>query len=183
MVNHDASYNGVTIKDATSAQCKNLKLSNGENMPELTDFLAMIAAEDWKNDTTKLIIEIKDHGNDELNTLAAQACVSAVYEADVADRVEYISFSITACKALHEADTEAKVAYLSGDKTPDELSGMGLTGLDYTLDRYTSNPTWIKEARDLEMTTNVWTIDGTDDIVKSNNLGIDFITTNNPVNC
>lgn len=181
MVNHDASYNGVTIKDATSAQCKNLKLSNGENMPELTDFLAMIAAEDWKNDTTKLIIEIKDHGNDELNTLAAQACVSAVYEADVADRVEYISFSITACKALHEADTEAKVAYLSGDKTPDELSGMGLTGLDYTLDRYTSNPTWIKEARDLEMTTNVWTIDGTDDIVKSNNLGIDFITTNNPV--
>ena len=82
---------------------------------------------------------------------------------------------------MHEADTEAKVAYLSGDKTPDELSGMGLTGLDYTLDRYTSNPTWIKEARDLEMTTNVWTIDGTDDIVKSNNLGIDFITTNNPV--
>ena len=45
-------------------------------MPELTDFLAMIAAEDWKNDTTKLIIEIKDHGNDELNTLAAQACVA-----------------------------------------------------------------------------------------------------------
>ena len=181
MVNHDASYNGVTIKDATSAQCKNLKLSNGENMPELTDFLAMVAAEDWQNDTTKLIIEIKDHGSDELNTLAAQTCVNAVYEADVADRVEYISFNLTACIALKDADPDAKVAYLNGDRSPEELSSIGLTGLDYTLDRYTNNPTWVKEARELEMTTNVWTIDGRDDIIKSNNLGIDFITTNNPV--
>ena len=181
MANHDASYNGVTIKDATSEQCKNLKLSNGENMPELTDFLAMVAAEDWQNDTTKLIIEIKDHGSDELNTKAAQACVNAVYEADVANRVEYISFNLTACIALKDADSEAKVAYLNGDKTPEELSSIGITGLDYTLDKYTNNPTWVKEARELEMTTNVWTIDSRDDIVKCNNLGIDFITTNNPV--
>lgn len=181
MVNHDASYNGVTIKDATSEQCKNLKLSNGENMPELTDFLTMVAAEDWQNDTTKLIIEIKDHGSDELNTLAAQTCVNAVYEADVADRVEYISFNLTACIALKDADPDAKVAYLNGDRSPEELSSIGLTGLDYTLDKYTNNPTWVKEARELEMTTNVWTIDDRDDIIKSNNLGIDFITTNNPV--
>lgn len=181
MVNHDASYNGVTIKDATSEQCKALTLSNGESMPEITDFLSMIAAENWTTDTTKLIIEIKDHGTDELNTLAAQTLVNAVYEADVADRVEYISFSLTACKALHEADSDAKVAYLSGDKSPQELSDLGLTGLDYTLVKYTSNPTWISEARELGLTTNVWTIDSTDEIIKSNNLGIDFITTNNPV--
>ena len=181
MVNHDAAFNGVTIKNSTSEQCKALKLSNGENMPELSELLETIAAENWTTDTTKLIIEIKDHGTDELNTAAAQAAVNAVYEADVADRVEYISFSLTACKAVRDADSDAKISYLNGDKSPQEISDLGLNGLDYTLDKYTSNPTWVKEARELGLTTNVWTIDGTDDIVKSNNLGIDFITTNNPV--
>ena len=53
--------------------------------------------------------------------------------------------------------------------------------MDYTLDRYTSNPTWIQEAKDLGLTTNVWTINDTNDMIKCNNLGIDFITTDNPV--
>ena len=58
---------------------------------------------------------------------------------------------------------------------------LGIKGLDYTLDRYTSNPTWIQEAKDLGLTTNVWTINDTNDMIKCNNLGIDFITTDNPV--
>lgn len=181
MVNHDASYNGVTIKDATSEQCKALKLSNGENMPELADMLKMIAEENWTTDTTRLIIEIKDHGNDELNTQAAQMTVNAVYEADVASRVEYISFSLKACTALHEADGNAKIAYLSGDKSPQELSDLGLTGLDYTLNTYLNNPTWVSEARELGMETNVWTIDSSEQIIRCNAMGIDYITTNNPV--
>ena len=31
------------------------------------------------------------------------------------------------------------------------------------------------------MTTNVWTINDTNDMIKCNNMGIDFITTDNPV--
>ncbi len=97
------------------------------------------------------------------------------------DRVEYISFSLVACNALHDADSEAKVSCLNGDKTPEELSALGLSGLDYTLSVYNSNPTWISEARNLDLTTNVWTINSTDEIIKCNNLGIDYITTDNPV--
>ena len=182
MVNHDPAFNGITIKDTTSAVCKNLKLSNGENMPELKELLAIIAAEDWQNDTTKLIIEVKDHGDDELNKKAAQACADAVYEAGVEDRVEFISFSLNLCQALVEASgSDIKVSYLNGDKTPQELSDMSITGIDYELKKYTKNPTWIKEAHDLDMTTNVWTISTRDDIIKSNYLGIDYITTDDPV--
>lgn len=181
MVNHDASYNGVTIKDATSEQCKALKLSNGESMPELSEFLKTIAEENWTTDTTRLIIEIKDHGSDELNTQAAQTAVNAVYEADVAARVEYISFSITACAAIHEADRDAKVAYLNGDLSPQDLNDLGIAGLDYTLNSYTAHPTWISEAQELGMETNVWTIDSSDQITRCNTMGIDYITTNNPV--
>ena len=181
MVNHDASFNGVTIKDATAAQCKALKLSNDETMPTLNDLLSIVANENWTTDTTKLIIEIKDHGTDDLNIEAAETTVNAVYEAGVQDRVEYISFSLVACNALHDADSEAKVSYLNGDKTPEELSALGLSGLDYTLSVYNSNPTWISGARNLDLTTNVWTINSTDEIIKCNNLGIDYVTTDNPV--
>ncbi len=181
MVNHDASFNGVTIKDATAAQCKALKLSNDETMPTLNDLLSIVADENWTTDSTKLIIEIKDHGTDDLNIEAAETTVNAVYEAGVQDRVEYISFSLVACNALHDADSEAKVSCLNGDKTPEELSALGLSGLDYTLSVYNSNPTWISEARNLDLTTNVWTINSTDEIIKCNNLGIDYITTDNPV--
>lgn len=181
MVNHDPSYNGVTIKTSTYDQCKDLTLSNGEKMPQLSDFLNIIKAENWTTDTTKLIIEIKDHGTDELNEAAAQAAVDAVNEAGVEDRVEYISFSMVACQSVLKADPAARVAYLSGDKSPQEISDAGLTGLDYTLSVFNSNTTWAQDAHDLELTTNVWTIDNHDDIIKVNNMGIDYITTNNPV--
>lgn len=184
MVNHDASYNGVTIKDATYDQCKDLTLANGEKMPELKDLLNVIAAENWTSDTTKLIIEIKDHGDDELNKNAAQAAYDAVTgvetDADMLQRVEFISFSLTACQALVQIDQSLKVAYLSGDKTPQELSDLGIMGLDYTLATYTGNPTWNDDAHGLGMFTNVWTIDSSSEILKCNNMGIDFITTNNP---
>lgn len=181
MVNHDASLNGVTIKTSTYDDCKDLKLSNGETMPQLSDLLSIIKAENWTTDTTKLIIEIKDHGSDSLNQVVAQAVVDAVNEADVADRVEYISFSMAACKAVLEGDGSAVVSYLNGDKNPQEISDEGLAGIDYTLAKYNSNPTWVDDAHSLDLMTNVWTLDSTDDIIKANNYNIDYVTTNNPV--
>lgn len=181
MVNHDASFNGVTIASSTSARCKTLKLANGETMPELSDFLDIIKAENWTTDTTKLIIEIKSHSTTALSRAAADSAVALVKSYGLQNRVEYISFSLDACREIAQADPTAKVAYLNGNYSPASLHNYGITGLDYTLSVFKNHPSYISDAKKLGMTTNVWTIDSADEIAESTNLGIDFITTNNPV--
>ena len=97
MVNHDPSYDGVTIKEATYDQCKEITLGNGEKMPQLQDMLDIVKASDNR---TKLIIEVKGHGKESLDKAAATAAVNAVREARLQDKVEYISFSDDACRQI-----------------------------------------------------------------------------------
>ncbi|OKZ25147.1 MAG: glycerophosphodiester phosphodiesterase [Prevotella sp. AG:487_50_53] len=177
-INHDPSFNGVTIKNATSYQCENLTLGNGEKMPRLSDFFNIMKEKGGK---TILVIEIKDHGSDALNKAAASAAVKAVRESGLRDRCEYISFSSVACEQVVKDDPEAKVAYLSGDKSPAELHEKGYTGIDYHQNVITSHPEWVEEAHRLGMTVNVWTVNGTEDMMKLCSMGVDLITTDNPV--
>ena len=177
MVNHDATYGGVRIENATATQCQNLTLSNGEKMPTLQEFLEMMQTTE---SPTKLIIEIKTHTYATRGQAAADSTVAMVHRMGLQDRVEYIAFSLDICKRLVEKDPEASVAYLNGDISPSQLHEYGITGLDYTAANFRSNPTWIESAHALGMTTNVWTINGESEIIEMNNMDIDFITTNNP---
>ena len=95
----------------------------------------------------------------------------------------YISFSIEACQAIHALAPDAEVAYLEGDRTPEQLHRMGLTGIDYHLDRFREHPEWVSEAHQLGMNVNVWTVDNPDDIRAMKALGVDYITTNEPALC
>ncbi len=177
-VNHDPSFNGVVIKESTSEQCRQLVLSNGERMPELTDFLEMIGQ---SGSRTKLIIEIKDHSDEALNRAAAKAVVSAVSDYGVGDKVEYISFSAAACEQIIEDDDSAQVSYLSGDRTPDELHVCGYTGLDYNVEVFKAHPEWVAAAKQLGMTVNVWTVNDAEDMQQMKALGVDYLTTDKPV--
>ena len=95
-------------------------------------------------------------------------------------RVEEI-FSSVACEQVVKDDPEAKVAYLSGDKSPAELHEKGYTGIDYHQNVITSHPEWVEEAHRLGMTVNAWTVNGTEDMMKLCSMGVDLITTDNPV--
>lgn len=178
MVNHDPSFGGVTLQTSTYEQCKDLTLSNGEKMPELKEFLQMM--KDTKS-ATKLIIEIKKHDKPEANRAAARATVKAVNEYGVAERVEYISFSLDVCKELVRCAPKARVAYLSGDITPAMLFKDGITGIDYHLDALRKNPHWVAEAHGLKMDVNVWTVNEVAEMAEMKKLGVDFITTNKPL--
>ncbi|MFA6819102.1 MAG: LamG-like jellyroll fold domain-containing protein [Bacteroidaceae bacterium] len=177
MINHDPSFDGVTIETASFDDCYALKLSNGETMPQLDDFLDLLSS---STSNTKLIIEIKTHTSSERGLAAAEAVINKVKEYEVQDRVEYIAFSLNICKKLVELDPTAKVSYLNGDMTPQQLHDLGISGLDYTAAQFQANPSWITDAHNLGMTANVWTLDSRSDIIQFNNLGADFITTNNP---
>ncbi len=178
MVNHDPSYGGVTIMDSTYDQCKEITLGNGEKMPQLQDMLDIVKASDNR---TKLIIEVKGHGKESLDKAAATAAVNAVRAAGLREKVEYISFSDAACRQIIADDPEAKVAYLSGGVSPGTLRSSGYTGIDYHMTEIRNNPQWVKEAHDLGMTVNVWTVNSETDITEMMNRGVDYITTDDPL--
>lgn len=180
MVNHDETFDGVTLQDATFATCKKLRLSNGERMPELKHLLKILKK---SKSPTRLIVEIKPHRDPMRSRACATAAVELVRQQKLESRVMYISFSIEACETIHQLAPDAEVAYLNGDRTPAELHNMGITGIDYHFYRFREHPEWVEAAHRLDMNVNVWTVDDPDDIRAMQALGVDYITTNVPALC
>lgn len=185
IVSHDGTTNrctgngtNLTISSSTFAQCRANRLQNGETMPSLEEFLTQV-----KNSSaaTKLVIEIKYPDDDKAVTTAMKT-VELVKSMGVQDKVEYISFSFNACKAVLDADPTAKVAYLNGDKYPEQIlteSGdRRIISLDYHLTPMRNNPQWFAEAHDRSQTVNVWTINALSEAVEMANMGADYLTTN-----
>lgn len=167
----NAAFGGKRVDSFTYDQIKNYKLANGENIPTLNDYL--LQAQKYPN--TKLILEIKTHQNAEKNMRAAEACFNLVKNMNMQHQVEYIAFSYDICKKLVQLDPNAMVQYLSGDKAPAKVLADGIRGIDYTSSKLTD--AWIKEANDLGMTVNVWTVNSQSSMVDFMNKGVDLITT------
>lgn len=55
-------------------------------------------------------------------------------------------------------DKKAKVSYLNGELSPKELKELGFSGLDYQYKVMQAHPEWFKEAKELGLTVNVWTV-------------------------
>lgn len=97
-------------------------------------------------------------------------------------RMEYITFSLHAMKEfIRLAPAGTPVFYLNGELSPKELKGLGATGLDYHMGVIKKHPEWIKEAHDLGLKVNVWTVDEAEEMKWLIEQKVDFITTNEPV--
>jgi glycerophosphoryl diester phosphodiesterase len=180
IVNHDDSIQGLDISSTSLQVLKTLKLSNGEALPTLDEYLTQTR----KDKNMRLIIEIKNKKDTLLEQQTVKAVVDLVRKIKMNKAVEYISFSMNACKTLLEAKAGAPIAYLAGKDgalTPAELKKIGLSGLDYHHSVLTKHPEWIAEAHSLGLTVNVWTVNDPAVIRKLIDLGVDFITTDEPV--
>jgi len=180
MVNHDATFKGITVQDTTFAACKKIRLDNGERMPELKHLLKIMKK---SKSPTRLIVEVKPHRDPMRSRRCAAEAVLAIRKQKLENRVMYISFSIEACRMIHTLAPDAEVAYLNGDRTPEELHRMGITGIDYHINRFKDHPEWVEQAHQLGMNVNVWTVDNPEDIRAMQALGVDYITTNEPALC
>lgn len=176
-INHDAKYNGVTIETATSAQCAALKLSNGESMPTLEEMLDIIKE---SKSRTKLVIEIKGHSTVDRTRECATATTKAVLAAGLADKVEYISFSIDALDAVLKTDPNAFCAYLGSNRNPAQCFELGHKGIDFPYATYKSNKAYITQAHNLGMLINAWTFAAAPEVIEAIGLKIDFISTDEP---
>lgn len=163
------------VQKASYKEVKKLRLKNGEKVPTLKEYLKQ-----GKKGNIKLIFELKVHPSGEKENTAVKKSVEMVKKMKLQDKVEFISFSLEACKQLARLMPECRVQYLSGKIPPKELKEMGIMGLDYHYSQIQKNPQWIEEAHKLGMIVNVWTVNKPELIKEMIDLKVDFITTDAP---
>ena len=177
VVNHDETFRGVTFQDATARECTAIRLDNGEQVPTLRQYLEK--AQELK---TRLILELKSHRTPEQETRAVEGIVKMVKELGLEHRTEYISFSRHAVREfIRLAPQGTPVYYLEGDVSPRELKAWGCAGPDYHFSVFKQHPEWIEESHAAGMKVNAWTVNEEEDMRRLIGQGVDFITTNAPV--
>ena len=174
---HDNTVNGMIIQEVPYSYLKDIKLSNGECIPTLREFLEAARLTD---SDIKLIFELKPHSTPELNREAARRSVEMIREKKLIYKTEYITFNLDAGKELIRIAPENPVYYLNGDLSPKEIKELGFAGIDYHYDVMLKNPEWFKEAKKLGLGINVWTINDPAVIIEIAGQGADFITTDIP---
>ena len=178
IVNHDAEHNGLAVEEHTYEELAKFKLSNGEAVPRLKDF---ILAGMEHNTSTGLVCEIKPSTSKERGQLIAENVLELVEELNAEEIISsYISFDYDILLKIIELNPNAKTEYLTGNKTPEELKADGVTGLDYAYRVFKAHPDWIQKAKDLGMTLNAWTVNNQEDLDWLLANEFDFITTNEP---
>jgi len=176
VVNHDATINGVHIQEATAAQVMPQGLKNGETIPTLQNYL-----DTAKELAPRIILEMKEHADKKREEQVVKDIVALVAARGLENRTEYITFSKEGMlNFIKYAPKGTPVYYLNGEMTPAELKAVGAAGLDYSLDAMRKHPEWFKQAHDLGLKVNVWTVNKADDMKWCIDRGADFITTNEP---
>lgn len=176
VVNHDPYFQGKKIEKSTAAKLTSLRLSNGEALPLLSDYLAKAQT----LPDLHLVLELKKLSTPERETQAVKQIIKMVEQYGLANRTDFISFSLHATKEFIRLNPSAKVYYLNGELSPEELKKIGCAGLDYPIAILRKHPEWIRQAHQLDMEVNVWTINKEKEMRWLINQGVDYITTNEP---
>ncbi|MBN9299754.1 MAG: family 16 glycosylhydrolase [Filimonas sp.] len=178
VINHDPTYQGLTIATTTYAELAKKKLSNGETIPTLQQY---IAAGMQNNNGTLLVLEVKPFPSSPERALrCAEKSWKLVRAMGAASRTVYISFDYEVLKKIRSLDAKAIVQYLNGEKTPAELKQDKIDGADYHFSVFKKNEGWIKELRNNKQICNAWTVNDAAEMdwLLANN--VDYITTNEP---
>lgn len=176
VVNHDEHHGKMEISETDFSDLRKLKLSNGEKIPTLKDYLK----QGKKDASVKLIVEIKPIDSEARENEVTEKTVALIKKMKLESQCEFISFSLNICKQIKKLAPDFKVLYLRGELSPQQIKEAGLDGLDYHYSVFEKNPTWISEAKALGLITNSWTVNDLDVYLKLKSQGLDFVTTNTP---
>ncbi len=176
--NHSNGAERLNVNKSTKEAVQAIPLKSGEVVPTLDEYLKQMT----KSKNTKLIIEIKNQPTPQLETEIVEKTVKAVAQYGLEEMVEYIAFRPFVCIEIARlAPKGTKIAYLNGDYTPEYCKHMGCAGIDYKYSKLQGKPKWIKEAHDLGMYVNAWTVNKEADIRWCIENGVDYITTDDPM--
>ena len=177
VMNHDPVWHDLNIQRSTLAELRKTKLSDGELLPMLQDFLEIIQ----QQSITKLILEIKPSGKGrEWANATVQKVISMVHEHKAQPWIVYISFDYDMLKEILRLEWSANVQYLNGDKAPEQLKQDGIKGADYHYTVFQKHPEWIQSAKDNNIDLNAWTVNEQKTMIWLLANGFNYITTNEP---
>ena len=178
VINHDPTYFKMPIEKTNYADLITHKLSNGEKLPTLYEYLK----EGLKNNkTTRLICEIKPSAiSKERGEMIAEKVIRLVQKMKAEKMVVYISFDAGILKRLLEIDPKVQTQYLNGDWQPDAILAAGISGIDYHQSVFNKQPGLIKEAQEKKLVLNVWTVNKEEEMDWFLANDFNFITTNEP---
>lgn len=177
VVNHDEHHGKMEITETDFKELNKLKLSNGEDFPTLKNYLK----QGKKNNSVKLIVEIKPNKTKEKEDEMVRKAIKMIKDMKLESQCEFISFSLNICKEIKKLEPTFKVQYLNGDLSPMQIKNEGLDGMDYYYSIFLEkHPEWISEAKKLGLITNVWTVNDKEDYKKLAEMGVDFVTTDVP---
>lgn len=178
VVHHDDTKDGLYIHTTQYGELSKKPLSNGEVLPTLEAYL-----DQGKKSKCMLVLELKPEANREQADALIDHCIKALKERDLyrPKRVMFISFDLEMCKRLAVEAPEFTNQYLSGNLSPAELNELGINGLDYHYSHFHKHPEWVEEAHALGMSVNAWTVDNPEEMRYLIDLGVDCITTNEPL--
>lgn len=167
----------IHVQRSSYRQIAAHRIENGHAIPTLRQFL-----EQGRKDTnTRLILEIKKHAAPKRETEAVEAIVHLVREMGVAGHTEYLSFSQHICRELMRLQPGAKVTYVNGDLSPDELKEQGYAGLSYNLNILMNRPEWIDRAHELGLEVTLWMTNRPDIVEWGIRHRVDLVSTDDPV--
>lgn len=179
VVHHDPTIQGVDIHKNSYEYLQQFKLKNSEAIPTLDDFLKQGA----KFSSTVLVVEFKTQDDDQRGERMVDITIEKLKEYGLYDpsRTIFITFNMNICRRLAKIAPEFTNQYLSGNLSPAELHKEGINGIDYHYSTLIAHPEWVKEAHELGMSVNVWTVNKEPHIRAVIDLGVDCITTNDPL--
>lgn len=178
VINHDAHYNKLLIEETNYADLIKFKLSNGEKLPTLHEY---ITEGKRNNKHTLLVCEIKPSEiSKQRGKETALKTVETIKKLKAERLTCYISFDYQILKQIRQIDSKVVLQYLEGNKSPQEIKLDRISGIDYHYSVFKKHPEWIKEAKDLKIILNTWTVNEAADmdwIIENN---FNYITTNEP---
>lgn len=177
VVNHDPHYKEMLIAETTYEDLAIHKLSNGETLPTLREY---ILAGLENNTSTRLVCEIKPAKTVERGQRMAEKTLQLVKELNAEDMTVYISFGYEILQKIEELNPKAHTQYLEANKSPEELKADGIDGADYHFKAFKEHPEWIESAKKNGIILNAWTVNDPADMDWLLEEGFDFITTNEP---
>ena len=108
IINHDDSIGGYDISSTPLAVLKTVKLSNGEALPTLEEYLNQTR----KDTNMRLIIEIKNKKDTLLEQRTVKAVVDLVRKMKMNKAVEYISFSMLQRECINYRTIRSQISRL-----------------------------------------------------------------------
>ncbi|MBE8724081.1 glycerophosphodiester phosphodiesterase family protein [Flavobacterium hungaricum] len=178
VINHDAHYNKLLIEHTNYADLIKFKLSNGEKLPTLHEYIS----EGIKNNKhTLLVCEIKpSEVSKERGKETAVKAVAVIKKLKADKNTCYISFDYDILKQIRAIDAKTSLQYLEGNKTPKEVKTDNINGVDYHYSVFKKHPEWIKEAKENKVILNAWTVNEAADMDWIIEQKFNYITTNEP---